>query len=163
MTEASWRWAAHSSSVKGLLLRLLPRLSHCCALEGRGQVFIWISNIRSLRRRIFPMKLKCKRRVVYWISRLQQSTVLIYNRYVQSFLWTMFVLISNKGTVINYGEGGGYKTGKLRVWNMLRPPPPQDRVKLSLPPTQLFLKGGNCLHPPLSVAKTLSAPPLSLE
>ena len=28
----------------------------------------------------------------------------------------------NKGLVINYGEGGGYKMGKSRVRNFLRPP-----------------------------------------
>ena len=27
-----------------------------------------------------------------------------------------------KGLVINYGEGGGYKMGKSRVQNFLRPP-----------------------------------------
>ena len=41
-----------------------------------------------------------------------------------------------KGLVINYGEGGGeggYKMGKSRVRNFLRPLP-QDRVKMSAPP-----------------------------
>ena len=37
--------------------------------------------------------------------------------------------------VINYGEGG-YKMGKSRVQNFLRPPPPQDRIKLFAPPFQ---------------------------
>ena len=49
-----------------------------------------------------------------------------------------------KGLVINYGEGGGYKMGKLRVRNFLRPPP-QDRVKLFAPP---LLKIGNFSRPP---------------
>ena len=39
----------------------------------------------------------------------------------------------NKGLVIDYGEGGGYKMGKSRIRNFLVPPP-QDRVKLCVPP-----------------------------
>ena len=30
--------------------------------------------------------------------------------------------LQHKGLVINYGEGGGYKMGKSRVQNFLRPP-----------------------------------------
>ena len=32
------------------------------------------------------------------------------------------------------GRGGGYKMGKSRAQNVLRPPPPQDRVKLFCAP-----------------------------
>ena len=53
--------------------------------------------------------------------------------------------IADKGLVINYGEGGGYKMGKSRVWNFLCPPPPQDRVKVFAPP---LLKSGNFSRPP---------------
>ena len=37
-----------------------------------------------------------------------------------------------KQLIINYGEGG-YKMGKSRVRNFLRPPPPRVRVKLVAP------------------------------
>ena len=41
--------------------------------------------------------------------------------------------------------GGGYKMGKLRVRNFLRPPPPpQDRIKVYAP--HPLLKFGNFLH-----------------
>ena len=49
---------------------------------------------------------------------------------------------------------GGYKMGKSRVRNLLRPPPPpQDRVKLFAPP---LLKSGNFSRPPYNMAKTSS-------
>ena len=50
-----------------------------------------------------------------------------------------------KGLVINYGEGGGYKMGKSRVRNCLRPPSRQGKTfraspfkewKLFVPPIQ---------------------------
>ena len=49
----------------------------------------------------------------------------------------------------------GYKMGKSQVQNLLRPPhPPQDRVKLFVPP---LLKSGNFLcPPPYNMAKTSS-------
>ena len=51
------------------------------------------------------------------------------------------------------GRGGGYKIGKSRVRNFLRPPP-QDKVKLFTAP---LLKSGNFLHPPpYNMAKTSS-------
>ena len=49
----------------------------------------------------------------------------------------------NKELVINYGEGG-LQIGKSRAWNILRPPPPQDGVKLFAPP---IFKSGNFLRP----------------
>ena len=52
------------------------------------------------------------------------------------------------------GRGGGYKMGKSRVRNFLRPPP-QDRVKLFVPP---LFKSGNFTRPPppYNMAKTSS-------
>ena len=50
------------------------------------------------------------------------------------------------------GRGGGYKMGKSRVRNFLRPPT-QDGVKLFAPP---LLKSGNFSHPPYNMAKTSS-------
>ena len=59
-----------------------------------------------------------------------------------------------KGLVINYREGGGgYKMGKSRVRNMLRPPPSRQ-VKTFCPPP--LLKSGNFLPPPFNMAKTSS-------
>ena len=49
-------------------------------------------------------------------------------------------LITRKG-----GGGGGYKMGKPGVQNFLTPPPPQDRIKLFVPP---LLKSGNFMRPP---------------
>ena len=60
----------------------------------------------------------------------------------------------SKGLVINYGEGG-YKSGKLQVRNFLRPPPPQDRVKLFVPPPPPF-KEWKHFVPPCNMAKTSS-------
>ena len=37
--------------------------------------------------------------------------------------------VSNKGAVTNYGEGGGYKMGKLLVRNFLCAPPPPPPLK----------------------------------
>ena len=84
-----------------------------------------------------------------------------------------------KGLVINYGEGGGYKMGKSRVRNFLRPPPPPSRQgktfcappfkdwKLFAPPYNMaktssyYVKTTPKLFvpPPFSMAKTFSAPP----
>ena len=60
-------------------------------------------------------------------------------------------LLRSKGLVINYGEGG-YKNGKI-AGPKLFAPPPQDRVKLFVPP---LLKSGNfsCSH--YNMAKTSS-------
>ena len=63
----------------------------------------------------------------------------IYHHYSEE------VNIVHRGLVINYGEGG-YKMGKSRFKNVLRPPPPQDRVKLFAPP--LFLKEWKLFVPP---------------
>ena len=64
-------------------------------------------------------------------------------------------LTSTKGLVINYGEGG-YKMGKSRVQNFLRPP--QDRVKLVTAPRPLFflIVETFCTPPPFNMAKTSS-------
>ena len=50
-------------------------------------------------------------------------------------VWGPYVLYCCKGLVINYGEGGGVKMGKLQVQNFLRPPLPRDRVKRFAPPS----------------------------
>ena len=82
---------------------------------------------------------------------------------------SMAYCISDRGPVINYGEGG-YKMGKLWVQNFMGPP-----SRLFVPP---LLKSGNFLYPPFntssiyhvkttpklvvpsfSMAKTFSAPP----
>ena len=39
-----------------------------------------------------------------------------------------------EGLVINYGEGGGYKMGKSRVRNFLRPPPSRQGKTFCAPP-----------------------------
>ena len=45
-----------------------------------------------------------------------------------------FVFCFSKGLVINYREGGGYKMGKSRVRNFLRPPPLKTGSNFSRPP-----------------------------
>ena len=60
-----------------------------------------------------------------------------------------------KGLVINYGEGGGgYKMGKSRVRNFLRPPSRQGKT-FRAP----LLKSGNVLRPPSRQGKTFRTPP----
>ena len=61
----------------------------------------------------------------------------------------------NKGLIINYGEGG-YKMGKSRVQNFLRPPPPQDRVKLFVPPP--FLMANTSSYCLTTMAKLFVSP-----
>ena len=72
--------------------------------------------------------------------------------------WSLEIMPSSivYGLVINYGEGG-YKMGKSWARKLLRPPPPQDRLKLFAPPT--LLKAGNflCPPPPFTIANTSSA------
>ena len=57
-------------------------------------------------------------------------------------------------SLITAKGGGGYKMEKSMARNFVRPPP-QDRVKLSVPPP--LLKSRKC--PIFSMAKTFSAPP----
>ena len=70
-------------------------------------------------------------------------------------------MLSVKGLVINYGEGG-YRTGKSRVQNFLRPPPtPQDRIQLVVPPPPppQLLKNGNSLYHIKTTPKLVVSPP----
>ena len=74
--------------------------------------------------------------------------------------------------VINYGEGGGLQNGKIAGPKPFVPPPPQDSVKLFVPPP-LKHPSFNITSsyqikttpkpfmppPPFSMAKTFSAPP----
>ena len=68
------------------------------------------------------------------------------------------ILTIHKGLVINYGEGGGgLQNGKIgpgvRNFLCLPPPPPQDRVKLFVPP---LLKSGNFTRPSYNMTKISS-------
>ena len=57
------------------------------------------------------------------------------------------------GTGHQLGEGAGYKMGKSRVRNFLRPPTRQGKTFLAPPP---ILKSGNFSRPPNNMAKTSS-------
>ena len=74
---------------------------------------------------------------------------------MEIFHVTCRCIVVRDWSLITRRGGGGYKIGKLRVGNFLRPPPSRQGKHFLRPPP--LLKDGNFLRPPITMAKTSSS------